>query len=57
MGSTFAGYGVYVFRGFGYKGFISKPVLPLVAFYGIFKGAQVGMNYFREQLFEPERRS
>ena len=51
-----AAYGTYVWRGFGYMGFVGKPVLPFIGLYAVYKGSQHGVNYLREQLYAPERR-
>ena len=56
MLSILGSYTVYSWRGFGYKMFISKPVVPLIGLYVAFKGSMYGINFVREQLYGPERR-
>lgn len=53
--SLTAGYGAYVWRGYGYMGFLGKPVIPFIGLYLFCKGSQYGVNYIREQLYTPER--
>ena len=53
MLSIMSGYGVYIWRGYGYKAFVSKPVLPLIGLAVAYKGTMYGINFVREQLFNP----
>lgn len=57
-GSFMAGMGVYtayVFRSFGYKGLISKAMIPAVGIAVGYKVVEFGLNYGRELLFAKQR--
>ena len=51
----FAGYGAYVWRGLGLRGFASKAVIPFVGLIGFQKITLVGINWLREGLYSNKR--
>ena len=51
----FAGYGAYMWRGLGWRGFASKAVIPFVALVGLQKVTMVGVNWMREGVYSSKR--
>ena len=51
--TTTAGYGVYIWRGFGYKAFVSKPVIPFIGLFLFSKAALRGITIIREKIYAP----
>ena len=53
--ASIGGYTTYVFRSFGYKGLVSKAMIPAVALVAGYKAVDYGLNYGRELLFSRQR--
>ena len=53
--ASIGGYTTYVFRSFGYKGLVSKAMIPVVALVAGYKAVDYGLNYGRELLFSRQR--
>lgn len=53
--ASMGGYTTYVFKSFGYKGLVSKAMIPVVALGVGYKAVEYGLNWGRELLFAKQR--
>lgn len=53
--ASIGGYSAYVFRSFGYKGLVSKAMIPALALFAGYKAVDYGLNIGRELLFSRQR--
>jgi hypothetical protein len=49
------GYSTYVFKSLGYKGFVSKAMIPVAGLAVGYKAVEYGLNWGRELLFASDR--